>query len=311
MTTMDEFDQVERDLEDVYAAPVPGLRFEPPLARRRWRDTARMGGRPWRLGLGVAAVSATLVAGVLTLPAWGGRTSVVNAQDLLDRTGHASVALAAIAPAYHLSTVVTAARSSGHSETWYRGVGEARTESTSVEDGVTVIFGTAASNGEFWLYRTRGTETMVAHIAHSDRTDVVAATPSLADVLGNYAIPGCQSATVDSETTVAGHAAYVVQVRPTPATCVADPSNPDTVKVAQVVGELGSATITIDKATDVTLALEQRDQDGAVQYSYRVEAFETGVAAASAGLPYVAPAGARVVEVADYSAAKSLLFTTP
>lgn len=311
MTTLDEFDQVERDLEDVYDTPVPTMRFEPPVARSGWRIGTPTGARPWRLGLGVAVVSATLVAGVLTLPAWSGGTAVVNAQDLLSRTGHASVSLAAIAPAYHLSTTVTAAKSSGHSETWYRGTGEARTESTDVEDGVSVTLGTAASNGEFWLYRTRGAETIVAHIAHSDRTDVVGATPSLADVLGEYTIAGCQSATVDRSATVAGRAAYVVQVRPTPATCVADPSNPDTIKVSQIVGELGSATITIDKATDVTLALEQRDQNGAVVYSYRVEVFETGVPAASAGLPYVAPAGARVVEVADYSAAKDLLFTNP
>lgn len=311
MTTTDGFDHVERDLEDVYGTPVPALRFEPPLARPGGRFTVPLGRRPWRLGLGVAVVSAALVAGVLTLPAWGGGgTAVVNAQELLDRTGQASVSLAAIAPAYHLSTIVTAAKSTGHDEIWYRGVGAARTESTDVEQGVSVTFGTAVSNGEFWLYRTRGSETVVAHIAHTDRTDAIVATPSLSDVLAQYAIPGCQSATVESATTVIGHAAYVVQVRPTPATCVADPSKPDTVKVAQIVGELGSATITIDKATDVTLALEQRDQNGAVTYSYRVDAFETGASAATAGLPYVPPTGARVVEVADYSAAKSLLFTT-
>ena len=86
------------------------------------------------------------------------------------------------------------------------------------------------------------------------------------------------------EAMVVGRPAYVIEVRPTPATCVADPSNRDTIKVAGHAAELGSATVSIDKETDVTLALEQRDASGEVTYSYHVESIETGAAAAGAGL---------------------------
>ncbi len=312
--SLDELDPIERDLQAVFAAPVPALRFDP-RAGTDLRRAPILRRRSVRLGLGVTIVTGAIVTGILWVPAFGGAgTPTVNAQELIIRSGTASASLASVAPAYHMTSVVRSGAKlgtvvEGQTETWFNGASAARTESTMVMAGVEETFGMAAAGGEIWLYRTRGGETLVAHLAHSDRKDGVLADQSVADLLAEYTIPGCQSAVIGGETRVAGRSAWVVEVRPTPATCLADPSRPDTVKVAAHPEELGSATITIDKATEVTLALEKRDGSGAVAYSYLVEAFETGRAAASTGLPYVPPAGARVVEVGDYGAAKAVFST--
>ena len=303
---LDALEPIERDLQAAFAAPVPALRFEPGLAEDS-RRPAILRRRSVRLGLGVALVTGALVATIVWLPAIGGAgTATVNARELIDRAGHANATMAAVAPAYHLTTVVQANGLAARTETWFAGVTGARTETTSPMDGVEVTSGIATVGGELWLYESTGARTVVAHLAQTDR-QVLAETPSLAAVLDSYVIPGCLEATVARETMVVGRPAYVIEVRPTPVACIADPSNPDTIKVAGHAEELGSATVSIDKETDVTLALDQRDASGEVTYSYRVESIETGAAAAGAGLPYVAPVGARVVEVADYSAAKDVI----
>jgi hypothetical protein len=303
---VDALEPIERDLQAAFAAPVPALRFAAGHAEDP-RKQAMLRRRPVRLGLGVAVVTGALVATLVWLPAiGGGGTATVNARELIDRAGHANAAMAAVAPAYHLTTVVRVNGVTARTETWFAGATGARTETTSPMDGVEVTSGMATFSGELWLYESTGARTVVAHLAHADR-QVLAETPSLASVLNSYAIPGCLEATVAREAMVVGRPAYVIEVRPTPATCVADPSNRDTIKVAGHAEELGSATVSIDKETDVTLALEQRDASGEVTYSYHVEALETGAVAAGAGLPYVAPVGARVVEAADYSAAKDVI----
>jgi hypothetical protein len=311
VTSMDDFDpppgvdSLEHDLRAVYAAPVPALHFEPTLAGR----PSVLERRPVRLGLGVAVVTGALVAAIVWLPAvGGGGTPPVNAQELIARSGQANASMPSVAPAYHMVSVVQLGKGTGgRTETWFNGASK-RTESTDTNGGVETTFGMATTDADVWLYQTRDGRTLVAHVAHPDRSRDGSGTQSLADVLAGYTIPGCVAATITGETTIAGRTAYVIDVHPTPATCVADPSKPDTVKVAANLAEMGTATLSIDKATDVTLGVEQRDGAGEIAYSYRIETFETGTAAADAGLPFVPPSGAKVVEVADYSAAKSIIF---
>jgi hypothetical protein len=309
LTDLDDFqlgEPLERDLRAAFAAPVPALHFNPTPARR----AAILARRSVRLGLGVSLLTAALVVGIVSLPLFGvGGTPTVNAQDLVVRSTRTSASMTSVAPAYHMVSVVELGKAgAGRTETWFDGTASSRTESTSTEAGVDSTFGMAFAGDELWLYQTRAGQTVVAHLAHSGRNDGLAASQGLWPLASSadYTIPGCQSASITGDTTVAGRSAYVVEVRPTPATCVADPAHPDTLKVAGHAADLGTATFAIDKATDLTLSLVQRDRAGGVTYSFQVQSFETGPAAAGAGLPYLPPTGARLVEVADYSSAKSV-----
>ena len=129
----------------------------------------------------------------------------------------------------------------------------------------------------------------------------------MAATLEGFTIPGCQAATITGETTVLGRAAWQVEVRPTPETCTVGKAGPENLKVVLGMDQLGTASLVIDKATEVTLRIEMRDAGGAVSYRYEVTALDTGEAAAAAGLPYQPPAGATVRDAADFAAAKAFL----
>ncbi len=301
----ESLESVESDLRTIFAVPVPALTFTPAADGRGtpWRTLGRS---PRRRAGAVLGLAAALIVTIAVLPAVGGfGASTVNAQELIQRTSQATGVVTAVARAYHLVSTATRGASRVRTETWLSAAG-ARTESTT--SGVTAdeTFGLATYGSELWIYRVRAGRTLVAHVASSDRRDLVGVPSSLAEALASYTIPGCQVAAIVRESVVAGRSAYIVEVRPTPASCVTDPARPETAKVVAGISQMGSATIAIDKATEVTLALEQLDVSGAVAYSYQVDVFETGDAAARAGLPYVAPVGATVVEVADYGAAKSV-----
>jgi hypothetical protein len=311
-----DLDPIERDVSDALARPVPALRFQlaaagqvadlTPASRRRWPGSRRgVAGALLAGGLAMALIAIPTIGG------WGPRS--VSAQELIGRTGTANRSLAGAATPYHLVTVAALGgsaagqASAARTETWVSAGGDERSETTVAGVDGSETFGMAVGGGTLWLYRLTPGSALVARVANTDGRKVVALSETLTAALASYIIPGCLSASVAGEQTVAGRVAYLVEVRPTPATCVPDPAHPDTIKAAHEMADLGRAMLAIDKETDVTLSLVQYDGAGTATYSYIVERFETGSAAAGTGLPFVPSAGATVIETADYSSAKSIL----
>jgi len=300
--TTNEFERLERDLEEALAAPVPGLRFSASRAAAKNRNPRR-----WMIGAAAGAVA--LVAAVIVLPnlSSGGATQV-SAEELISRSNSAAEALRSGGVAYHLRGITEAKGGTTVLETWSLGEGGSRSENVYQANGATEVFGFAMNSDGYWIYRTASGVTRVAHVADQKDDRLRIAEPGdLDSAIRKYTIPNCMSATLAGEATVAGRSGYVVDIKPTPETCTADPARPDSVKLAAVAKELGSTRLVIDKQTSVQLEVETFDGDGQLNSKFMVNLFETGTAVDAMATNYRPPAGAIVSEVDNYGDAKSVL----
>jgi outer membrane lipoprotein-sorting protein len=296
---------LERDLEAVFAIPVPSLQFEPgaravvatPNHRRRWQFAA------------AGVIAAGLVAAIAFLPGYLGGATTANAEELLNRSAQATSDLKSGSTPYHLKAAFEGQGTEPFvSEVWSFGPAGNRSESRA-SDG-TILNGQVATPNDYWMYTAADGQLRIAHVSGAtDRVkDFEAQASSLDGLVQGLLIEGCQEAVFEGSAKVAGRDTQVVEVRPTPATCKAIPGRPETDKIAASIAQFGSYTVWIDKETNIQLKVESRDPDGAVTNTFTAQAFETGSSVDASVLTYSPPAGAQVFEAADYTAAKSAIY---
>lgn len=306
MTGTNEFESLERELEAVFAAPVPALNFAPSLRP----STARFGRRRSWQAAGIGAVAAALLSVVAFLPGYFGGATTVSAEELLSRSADASAKLKTSSSPYHIRESFEGKGNQPFvTETWSFGAAGNRSETRS-PDGA-LLYGQTVTPADTWLYATVEGQLRVVHIGGGEEArlrDFDAGSTSLEELLGGMVIQGCQEAVSRGSARIAGRDAYVIEVVPTPATCTADPKRPELQKLAGAAEDLGSFTVWIDKATTLQLKVEARDPAGVVTRSFQALSFESGASVDASVLSFVPPAGAVLLEAANYSDAKSSLY---
>ncbi len=307
MINTNEFDSLERDLESVFAVPVPALEFHVGADRSiAPRATARR--RGWGFA-GGATLAAGLVAAVAFLPGFLGGAKPVNAEELLARSAEASADLQSSTTPYHMR-----AKFAGNGapdfigETWSFGTQGNRSEARTLDGEL--MYGQVATPSDYWMFANIDGSLRVAHVdGTTDRLqDFMAGAGSLDSIVQNLVVDGCQAASVAGSATVAGRDAYVVEVNPTPSSCAKPSGNGTVAKEVGWATKIGGYTVWIDKETSIQLQFESRDENGAVTKQWFAEAFETGSSVDTAALDYAVPAGATVIETENYSDAKSALY---
>ncbi|MEO8541709.1 MAG: hypothetical protein ABI577_18355 [bacterium] len=306
MTSTNEFESIERDLEAAFAAAVPAMHFDPPT-RSRAPEHRRHSHR-WQFA-GAGVLAAGFVAAIAFLPGYLGGAKTVNAEELLSRSANASASLKSSTMPYHLRASFQGKGVDAFvTDTWSFGTQGNRSETRSA-DG-TLVNGQVATPEDYWMFATVKGQFRVAHVAGAtDRLqDFAADSDSLQGLVDGLVIPGCQEAVLDGSAKVAGRDAHVVEVRPTPTTCKSIPGRPETEKVAASIAQFGSYTVWIDKETNIQLKVESRDPSGAVTERFTAEAFETGGTVSDSVLNFTPPAGTTVIEVPGYSEAKHAVY---
>jgi outer membrane lipoprotein-sorting protein len=292
-------------LQNLYAAAVPALRFEPtPTPQGGW--LTQLLRRTWRPAVAVAA-SAVAVAAVLVGPSlWSGE-SQVNAETIFARTSAAaqSNAPAAGPQSYHL---IASTESGGQSEpttteVWYADSSHLRTENEYTGDG-SPDFGISVNGADAWMYGDFDGTFRAVHGPASEIGGSFAIQPGggsdLGEVLSQYN-GGCQKAVQDGEETIAGRTAYRIVVSPDITTC------PGITSESDMEQKFGTLIIDVDKETFLPLKTEQEFGDGRPAYTYTVTQIEVGQAISDVTFVYTAPAGVTVVDVADQTQAKNIL----
>jgi hypothetical protein len=302
--TIDGLDQnLASDLHDLYAAPVPELRFQraagpmsngwlSQLLRHTWRPAAAVGS------------TAIAVAAVLVGPSlWNGE-SQVNAETIFARTSAAaqSNAPASGPQSYHLiATAESGALST--TEVWYVDATHQRTENEYTGDGV-ADFGVVLGGSDAWMY---GNFDGNFRAVHGPASELGMTFPlqtnagDLGEVLGQYD-GSCQKATQDGEETVAGRAGYRIVVTPDVDACPSIAGEP-----GKDIGKLGTLILVVDKETFLTLRTEQKGDGGLPGYTYTVTSLEVGEDITTDTFSYSAPSGVTVVDVANLTEAKNVI----
>lgn len=292
-----ELARLEAALTEVFAAPVPNLAFEAPwplseahrpgLLRRHWRPAGAL--------VGIAAA----IGAFLLVPSFGGDSSTVNAQDILDRAEQtaSSFSPSSGTTSYHLVATWGGDKGASTTEIWFRDSGHVR---SSFGDE----FGTVINGDEVWMYMSTGSTLRVAHGPAEALAEFVGqAAPTgngLASVLAQYGDESCQQATLSGDGTVAGRDAYIVRVSPAPESCPGD------IKAQAMAEYAGFQVISVDKETFITLKVEAGDGSG-LTTSYVVTLLDTGRAIPDEVFDYSPPAGAIVTEVASNTEAKNAI----
>jgi outer membrane lipoprotein-sorting protein len=321
--------EMASDLQDLYAAPVPAIQFQPtPAAPNSW--LSQLLGRTWRPAAAVAATGIA-VATVLVGPSlWSGE-SPVNAETILARTSAAaqSNAPAAGRQSYHLVATTESdypekGSTATTTEVWYVDATHQRTESEYTGDSIP-DFGVSVDGADAWMFGAFGGEVRAVHgpaselgissggkIVHAVTASDVCPSgsplcvaqstgSSLSELLSQYTAH-CQKAEQDGEDTIAGRTAYRIVVTPDVATCPAILGDP-----GKDIGKLGTLILDVDEETFLPLKMEQQDNGGGPAYTYTVTQIQVGGDIPGATFTYAAPAGVTVVDVADLTQAKNIL----
>ncbi|OAI44089.1 hypothetical protein AYO38_02350 [bacterium SCGC AG-212-C10] len=300
--------QLESDLANLYAVPVPYLRFS---ANARPAPRQREGSlrRHWRPFAGAAA-AVIIAAALLIVPQvlGGGGATQVSAQTILDRANAAATRRANSLPSYHLVATfgrgdeVKAGTPDASEETWYGDATHWRTEQPGG-------FVQVRSENDVWVAFTGESGTRAVHgtgeaLENWSMNRVGAgAAQSVGDLLAQYG-EGCQVATQGADDELLGRAVYVIHVEMKPEAC----SRPEeSEKVRMNSNDLPVSTFWFDKETYLTLRSEQTTAAGGRNYVYEVTRFDIGVAIDPATFTYAPPAGVNVAEANDWSDAKSHL----
>lgn len=282
--------QTEHDLLALYEAPVPRLAFSAPGgAGAPQRGTAAKLRRPILIAaaLGVVAATVAFVPGI-----WGGETTpVIAADEVFQRASEAASASTAQTSYHFVATSAWAKAALGTTETWSRDASHWRNQTT--DNGVSF------DGDEMWLWANIDGVDRAVHAkgGASEFTGNDKRPGSLTDLLGQYSDSSCQTATLESDATVAGRAAYVLDVTPR--------ESCPKLQGRDVKGA-GSLRMWIDKETFVTLKTQASDSTGVV-YTYEVTEFESGIAIPDSAFQYQPPAGVQVTEVASAADAKLAL----
>lgn len=294
------------DLHDLYAAPVPSLRFERVIADPQNGWVSQLLRHTWRPAAAIGATAVAVAAVVVGPSLWNGE-SQVNAETIFARTSAAaqSNAPASGAQSYHLiATTESVGQSAATTtETWYVDSNHLRTENEWDGDG-SPDFGISVSGADAWMY---GNFDGVARAAHGPASELAvtfadqSGSASIGEVLGQYS-GNCQKAEQDGEDTVAGRAAYRIVVTPDIDACPTIGGEP-----GKDIGKLGTLILLVDKETFLPLKTEQRGDGGLPAYTYTVTQIEVGGDIEDATFSYTAPGGVTVVDVADVTAAKNVL----
>ena len=296
------------DLEALYSAPPPALRFDPSAelpvlhGSRRWRW--------WQPAVAAAAAAAALSA-VLVAPSLWQTESRVNAETVFAR---ASTVAETSAPAagpvsYHLvATTMTPGQPASvtRTETWYAGADHIRSEQDYDATNPGPDFGTLVRGDEAWLY---GSFDRVYRAVRGPASELgvgfVGGVPGsgmatdLSQVLAQYT-GGCQVPHTEGEESVAGRAAYRIVVAMDFNACPV----PD---VKADPGKMGPLTLWVDKESFLPLKTEQLDATGATMYVYEVTQIEVGAPISDSAFTYQPPAGVTVQDVANLTEAKFIL----
>lgn len=295
------------DLEDLYAAPVPDLRFSPPREERvglpgrlRWR---------WWRPVAAAAVAAAALVAVLIAPSPWQREPQVSAEAIFVR---ASTAAETNAPAAGAATyrLIATTETPGQpatlttTETWYADASHIRTEHEYDAANSGADFGILVNGDDAWLY---GAFDGVYRAAHGPASELGAgfgdlaagAAADIGQVLGQYS-DGCQVAHAEGEETIAARAAYKIVVAADTNACPALDAN-------RGPGKLGVLTVWVDQETFLPLKTEQQDATGSVMYVYEVTQIDVGGAIPESTFVYLAPAGTAVQDVTNLTEAKFVL----
>lgn len=306
---------LEQDLEAIYATPTPALTWEAALEGAERRDHAlpvvgpnRPGRRPVRGLVAAGIVVAALAIAVPFLPGRGGATTV-SAQELIDRSEVATRALADGSTSYHM--VVEYQLAMGHimrTETWQDG-DAIRTETAFVGadlDGA--LYGQLTDGETFWYYETRNGASRAVSAPLASANGFGAINPanqgSLADVITNLVVPGCQQAMRDGEATMLGRRVLVVEVKATGRPCGTEEEIAAGLPTKTLRTE---STILIDAETFVVLRSEQRDLQSGDTFVTEVTAFEPGATFPEGTFEYVPPAGVTVIHATDMTSLKQAL----
>jgi outer membrane lipoprotein-sorting protein len=324
--------QMASDLNDLYAAPVPAMRFQrrESAEQNGWLGQFRR--RTWRPAVALA-MAAVAVAAVLVGPSlWSGE-SQVNAETILARTSAAaqSNAPAAGTQSYHLIATTESPGQTGAAtttETWYVDATHQRTEEEYTGDGIP-DFGVSVDGADAWMFGAFGGEVRAVHgpaselgtssggkIVHAVTASQVCPSgspvcvaqstgSSLSEVLSQYTAD-CQKAEQDGEDTIAGRTAYRIVVTPDVANCPAILGDP-----GKDIGKLGTLILDVDKETFLPLKMDQQDNGGGPAYTYTVTRIQISGEIPDATFMYTAPTGVTVVDVADLTQAKNVLSGYP
>lgn len=296
------------DLQALYAAPAPGLRFTPPPelparlpGARRWRR--------WQPAM-AAAVAVAGLAAVLIAPSLWQTESRVNAETVFARASTvAETSAPADGPAaYHLIATTETPGKAGTSttETWYADSSHIRSEQDYDPANAGADFGTLVRGDQAWLY---GSIDGVYRAVHGPASELgvgfVGGMPGsgtatdLSQVLGQYT-GGCQVARADGEDTIVGRAAYKIAVTMDFNTCPVPDAKADP-------GKMGPLTLWVDRETFLPLKTEQLDTAGGMMYVYEVTQIEVGGPIPDSAFEYVPPVGVAVQDVANLTEAKFIL----
>jgi outer membrane lipoprotein-sorting protein len=298
------------DLTDLYAAPVPAMRFERFEAGNRNRWLLQLARHAWRPAAAVAATGLAIAAVLVGPSLWSGE-SQVNAETIFARTSAAaqSNAPAAGPQSYHLiaTTESMGQTSATTTEVWNVDASHQRTENDSATDG-RLVSGESVNGADAWMYGDFDGTTRAVHGPASELgTSFVSQPPGteLGQVLGQYT-GNCQKAEQDGEDTIAGRAAYRIVVTPDVVTCPAIQGEP-----GKDIGKPGTLIVDVDKETFLPLKTEQKDDAGLAVYTYTVTQIQVGDEIADATFTYTPPQGVTVVDVADLTQAKNVLSGDP
>ena len=294
MSTTNDYEGIERDLEAAFAVPVPTLRFEPPATFFTPAPRHRPPG--WTLAVAGFVATAAILGAVLVGLDFGGGTKTASAAALIQRSIAASEALATSPTNYHMISVGRGAGGETTSETWVGGTDRYRVESvTRLDTGEARVDGTAMSNGEMWLWQGPVSAPVVAH---GPATVSVQAAPrpiSIAQHLEGWNGNKCFKAEVTGTEQVAGRQAHVITVVATPKSCPFEPK------------PLRLATILIDVETDLPLKMVYSSDQPGEGSSFEVTRFETFPSLDDSAFTYTPPAGTKVLEFKDAAELKQLL----
>jgi outer membrane lipoprotein-sorting protein len=298
------------DLERLYASPIVDAAFAARLRRRLEGEAATAQAaapltprrsRPLRrrafAGGAAAAVLALLVFGGMLISDRG--SEPVSAQEILSRAQTVAASAAPVGVSSYHQTAASTNRGNGTTvtgttETWYGGRGRFRIErqTRDASGAVASASGDIANGNQTWRYVTERGQTRVetgttpgGAIDTDEKFLPNSAASSLSDLLNVYRDSGCGAATArqQGEATVAGRAAYIIEV--TGGTdCGGRPGQP----------RIARSVIAVDKETYFALKTESYTSDGTLLARYETTSIEYNITIPEGTFTYTPPPGAVV-----------------
>lgn len=203
-------------------------------------------------------------------------------------------------------------------ETWFADAAHFRSTETFATSPVGTLstFGHAVDGDNAWSFMSdaQGSRAVHGSVANLGMTSDLGYPngTSLAEVLGQYNMHGCQSAAETGLATVAGRSAYVIEVIETPASCDLGHGAPDGEAAPPKTlssGNLGvRLTLWVDRETYLPLRTETRGSDGGLIFGYAVTEIQVGGDMPALAFSYQPPAGTVVTEATSPADAKDSLF---